>query len=176
MKEIWKDIVGYEGLYQVSNMGRVRRFYKNGKKKILATRSRKDGYYDVHLSKNGKHIRLLLHRLVAQAFLPNPNNYPVINHKDENRKNSYVENLEWCSYQYNSLYNNANKKGAMKRINHPKKSKPVNMINPITNEIIKTFPSLSEAYRETGISAGCICWHIKGKRFKLVSGYKWEYA
>lgn len=148
---------------------------KNGKK-ILARRLRKDGYFDVHLSKNSKVVRLLVHRLVAQAFLPNPNNYPIINHKDENRQNSCVENLEWCSYQYNSTYNNANKIGDMKRINHPKKSKPINMINPITNEVIKTFPSLAEAYRETGLSAGNICWHIKRKRYELVGGYKWEYA
>lgn len=88
MKEIWKDIKGYEGLYQVSNLGRVKRtMFKNcyvekKQEKILKLKSDKDGYKQTTLFKNGKRMYFRVHRLVANAFLPNPNNYPIINHKD----------------------------------------------------------------------------------------------
>lgn len=93
MTEIWKDIVGYEGLYQVSNLGRVRNKYMH----ILRPRPDKNGYLRVNLLKRFYSV----HRLVANTFISNPNNYTEINHKDENKSNNSVGNLEWCSRQYN---------------------------------------------------------------------------
>ena len=110
-KEYWKPIVGYENLYEVSNLGRIRSFdrwvkSKNGsiricRGRILKPYTNKDGYLYVVLSKNNKHKTYKVHRLVAQAFLDNPNNLPQVNHKDENPLNNNVNNLEWCNSKYN---------------------------------------------------------------------------
>jgi len=116
MQEVWKDIVGYENVYQVSTLGRVRSCgrrvfsgvganYKTHKvnSKILSPSGRK--YLGVILCKDGKTKRFNIHRLVAEAFIPNPDNLPCVNHKDENSFNNCAENLEWCSYKYNNEYN-----------------------------------------------------------------------
>ena len=116
MIEEWRDIPGYEGLYQVSNLGKIRsldryikRRNKNGtlsdypvRGKIITQFINDKGYYRVHLDRSKS-----VHRLVAQAFIPNPNNLPCVNHKDLNPLNNCVENLEWCSYYYNNHYDNA---------------------------------------------------------------------
>lgn len=118
IEEIWKDIPNYEGLYQVSNIGRVRSYDRNiiyisktGKVckrllpgRIMIARVGDDGYYSVELYKNKSSKRIKIHRLVALTFIPNPNNFPCINHKDETRTNNNVENLEWCTYLYNNNY------------------------------------------------------------------------
>lgn len=116
MKEIWKDIQGFEGAYMVSNFGRVKSMARTRKsrggclcpvpEKILSQSTDKDGYKDVALSKNHKLYFFRVHRLVAMAFIPNPNNYPLINHKDENPANNNVQNLEWCNQSYNTSYSN----------------------------------------------------------------------
>lgn len=100
--EIWKDVVGYEGLYKVSNLGNVYSYYMNRQKKQSI---RKDGYKFVVLKRNGKQKYMMVHRLVAEAFIPNPDNLPMINHKDENPSNNNVDNLEWCTAHYNNTYN-----------------------------------------------------------------------
>ena len=107
--EIWKDIKGYEGLYQISNKGRVKSLGNNKtkKEKILSPGKHK-GYFYVSLYKNRKEKKYSIHRLVAQAFLPNPDNLPVVNHKDENKLNNNVENLEWCTQEYNVNYSSSN--------------------------------------------------------------------
>ena len=106
MKEEWRDIIGYEGLYQVSNLGRVKSFlYYNGtNERIIKPIQLKNGYYNISLSKNKINKKEYIHRLVAKAFIPNPNNYPIINHKDENPSNNCVNNLEWCTQKYNMNY------------------------------------------------------------------------
>lgn len=111
-KQIWKDIPGYEGKYQVSNTGRVRslNYNRTGKTKVLKQNTNKLGYKSVFLCKDGKFKRYYIHRLVALAFILNPNNYPIINHKDENPSNNYYKNLEWCTYEYNVNYGNCRKK------------------------------------------------------------------
>lgn len=101
-KEIWKDVVGYEGLYQVSNLGRVKSLFRY--KKILKQFEDNKGYLRVTLYKNNKSKSIKVHKLVAEAFIPNPNNYDCINHKDENKTNNRVENLEFCSFYYNLMY------------------------------------------------------------------------
>lgn len=116
MTELWKDVQGFEGAYMVSNLGRVKSLRRTRKTKggglcdvperILAQNTDKDGYKEVALSKNHKLYYFRVHRLVAIAFIPNPNNFPLINHKDENPANNYVGNLEWCTYSYNTSYSN----------------------------------------------------------------------
>ena len=123
MQEVWIDIDSYEGLYQISNLGRVRRLPKiitdvsqGGVRKrlfdgrILSQSFAGCGYKSVMLSKDGCVKRHNVHRLVAQAFIPNPNNLPEINHLDEDKTNNCVDNLEWCTPKYNSNYGNRNKK------------------------------------------------------------------
>ena len=97
--EEWRDIKGYEGLYQVSNLGRVR-----SERKILKGTPDKDGYLRVALCKNGTRKYFGIHRLVAIAFIYNTNNYPCVNHRDENKTNNRAKNLEWCTIAYNNCY------------------------------------------------------------------------
>ena len=116
--EIWKDIEGYEGLYQVSNLGRVKSLDRvvEGKSsstrlhrgKILSPGIGSTGYYMVVLYKDGGGCSYTVHRLVSNTFIPNPHNHPYINHKDENKLNNNVDNLEWCTHQYNMNYGTAN--------------------------------------------------------------------
>lgn len=114
MDEIWKAIPGFDGRYEVSNLGRVKscdRFRKSKsgslshvKERILKPRQDKNGYLEVAISKDGKLHYFRCHRLVADAFIPNPNHFPVINHKDEDVTNNIVSNLEWCSVSYNTSF------------------------------------------------------------------------
>lgn len=106
MEEIWKPVKGFEGLYEVSNYGRVISHHKYAgvENRVMKFKEDKNGYLKVKLCDNGKHKQLFAHRIVAEAFIDNPNNYPMINHKDENKKNNFVENLEWCDSQYNNTY------------------------------------------------------------------------
>ena len=99
--EEWKNVIGYEGLYEVSNKGNVRNVRRNTLLKLSKTN---DGYIQVHLYKNGIRTGFKVHRLVAEGFLPNPNNLPEVNHKDENPINNSVNNLEWCDHKYNVNY------------------------------------------------------------------------
>jgi hypothetical protein len=112
MQETWKDIKNYEGLYQISTLGRIKSFPRKGTyKNAKILKPYKDGgnyYYVIGLHKNGKRKYKAIHRLVAETFIPNPNNYPLVNHKDENKLNNCVDNLEWCTHKYNSNYGKAN--------------------------------------------------------------------
>lgn len=114
--EEWRDIEGYEGLYQVSNEGRVKslNFHRQKIERIIKPSTNKKGYKRVLLQNNGKKKNYLVHRLVAKTFISNPNDYPIINHKDENPSNNFVDNLEWCNSQYNNTYNNRHLKCAHK--------------------------------------------------------------
>lgn len=117
-KEIWENVVGYEGLYQVSTVGRVRsleRVDANGhtvKEKILTSFPNKGGYYKANLYRDGKMEVKSVHRLVAETFIPNPDNLPQVNHKDEDKGNNLVENLEWCTASYNTNYGTRNERAA----------------------------------------------------------------
>lgn len=120
-QEKWKPVVGYEGYYEISSLGRVKRVARTSvdsmgrifpyKEKYLKTKvSRHTGYPCVGLSKNGEQVSYCIHRLIAEAFIPNPNNLPCVNHIDEDRSNSILSNLEWCDYSYNNSYGQAKEK------------------------------------------------------------------
>ena len=146
-KEVWRDIEGYEGLYQVSNMRRVKslNYRRSGKERILKRLKNKWGYLFVHLQKDGKQKGCKLHRLVAQAFIPNPENLPEVNHKDEDKNNNTVDNLEWCTRKYNCNYGARNEKVS--------KSKNIPVMCIETGDV---FSSAKEAQEKTGISASHI--------------------
>jgi len=104
-KEIWKDIKGYEGLYQVSNYGRVRGLITSqGRRKGILKPYDHDGYKRINLYKNKKVKKYYVHRLVAQAFISNPNKYPEVNHKDGDKSNNHISNLEWCTSSQNQIH------------------------------------------------------------------------
>lgn len=167
--EIWKDIKGYEGLYQVSNQGRVRSLYKGVR--ILKTRNNK-GYLRVALYKENKYKHISIHRLVAEAFLPNPKNLPQVNHKSEIKTDNRVENLEWCDSKYNDNYGNRNNKLSRKNRNNKFSLK----VLQISKEgvFIKEWPSLHEIERTLGFLRANISMCCKNKR-KISYGYIWKF-
>ena len=171
--EHWKAIAGYEGLYEVSDQGRVKSL-KFGKEKILKPRETHGGYLKVALCKDGKVEQSKIHRLVAKAFIPNPNNLGTVNHKDEVKTNNTVSNLEWMSIKDNNNYGTRNKRLSETQINDKNKSKEVQMFDKSTGELLDTFPSLMEAGRVTGINQGNISKCCLGKR-KSSGGYVWKY-
>lgn len=182
-KEIWKDIPGYLHFYQVSNFGNVRSvdrqfFRENGRVctregKLKKLYDCKNGYKKVELSYIGTARRFYVHRLVAEAFIPNPDNLPEINHKDENPSNNHVDNLEWCTHEYNSNYGTRAKriKNTMQSIG---RSVPVLMYSK-DGKFIRRFDSVRSASRELNIHCGSIVECCQGKRRKSAGGYVWKY-
>ena len=169
-QEEWKPIPGYEGLYEVSNYGRVRSFKWSSNGKILSPIKCGNGYLFVILYKDGKAKKhCTIHRLVAEAFIPNPSNFPQVNHMDECKKNNYFENLEWCSSAYNNSY------GTRTRRMAEKNSKPVVQLDKKGN-FISEFESLREASRRTGIADEniCRCCNHKPGRYSA-GGFIWIY-
>lgn len=175
-KEIWKDVVGYEGLYKVSNKGnvysveRIVRGRKCGGRK-LRPGPQTNGYLQVDLSKDGIRKSKLIHRLVAEVFIPNQNNYLEINHKDENKTNNYVENLEWCTSKYNSNYGTRNERASQKQ------SKRVKGVNVETGEVIafnSTREAGSEGYSYGNVAAACRGVYNTGGG-NLYRGLKWSF-
>lgn len=166
MEEEWKDIITHKGLYQISNLGRIR----NNKRQILKQELLENGYLRTHLSKNGKVKWYLVHRLVAEAFIDdNPSGLPYVNHKNEIKTDNRITNLEWCTQDYNVNYGTRNKRISKSKQNDIKLSKKVKCI-----ETNITYPSAMEAQRQTGIYATSIIRVCKGKG-KLAGGYHWEY-
>lgn len=163
---IWKDVEGYENLYQVSTDGLVRTSHM-GLWKILSLGRKRHGYYSVLLHKEGKRKNMLVHRLVAKAFIPNPNNYPYINHKDENPSNNHVENLEWCTAEYNINY------GTCKERIANSNSKPI-LKYDLDGNFICEYKSLAEAERIEGIDHATISLSCSG-RVSYQCGYIWIY-
>ena len=178
MEEEWKDIPGYEGLYQASSLGRIKSLPRNDEiprwKGYSTIRKQfiKNKYYQVNLSKNGRTRWHAVHRLVALAFLPNPNNYPQVNHKDEIQTNNNVSNLEWCDQKYNMNY------GTVKhRISHSKLTRDykTKVIQIKDGKPIAIFNSSYDAQRKTGIEPAAICKVCRGiPKYKTAGGYEWR--
>lgn len=162
--EIWKDVAGYEGVYQVSNFGNVKSLdkvifnkgskkYNNIKGKILSqNKTNGNGYKIVSLNHNGNSKNHYIHRLVLTSFVENTNNYNYINHKDENKSNNHVSNLEWCTCKYNNNYGTSRERIRLKLINNKLTSKKVSSHDRNTMELICIFPSISEAARQLNCS------------------------
>lgn len=180
MEEIWKSIPGYEGYYEISNTGKIRSLTRtimksNGrsqtfKGKELIPQLSAFGYYKIILSKNQIKKQYLIHKLVAITFIPNPNNLPIVNHKDENKTNNNVENLEWCTYEYNNNY------GTIKQRHIETISKPIIMCNKDTHKPIKEFLNTKIAAQELGSpNSHSNIWRVlKGER-QTALGYWWKY-
>ena len=184
MEEIWKDIEGYEGLYQVSNLGRVRsldRYYTathsravgipvRYKKKgmiLKQTLNKRTGYIYVSLKVNGHVFTKSVHRLVGKAFVGGYFEGADINHKNEDKTDNRADNLEWCTRQYNLTYNELSKRVGISQ------GKPVEQMT-LNGEVIAVFPSVSEAGRATGLAATHISDSCHSDR-KTCGGYRWKF-
>lgn len=162
--EVWKPIVGYEDRYEISNLGRVKSLKKNGL--IMSPCKGKDGYYRINLKVRKQQKMKMVHRLVAEAFIPNPMGLPQINHKNENKADNRVENLEWCTAKYNSNYGTHIERVSLSL------SKPIFCV-----ELNKSFKNAIEAAKFIGAAKGTIT-HINrcatGKE-STCYGYRWRY-
>lgn len=190
MNEHWKSIKGYEGLYEVSDLGNVRslpRFAtvtRNGltysrpyEGKVLKPTHRQHGYLGVMLYGKGGHKKrgfktFSVHRLVAEAFIPNPENLPEVNHLDENKQNNRADNLEWASHIDNTRYGTAGQRRGAKLTNGVR-SRKVSQFT-MDGTFVREFPSFAEANRN-GFASGNIVKCIKGK-YRHAYGYLWKYS
>lgn len=188
MKELWKDIVGYEGYYQISNFGNVKSLDRvDGigrtiKGHLLKWKHNNRGYFTISLNKNGKARYFLVHRLVATMFIKNPDNLPEVNHIDEDKSNNSVDNLEWCTSEYNHKYGTREERRLSNtdfsflvernKISGYKNFKPIVAIYP--NGRLRRFDSQKNAAIELGISGIGINAVLK-KRQKTHKGYRFEY-
>ena len=192
--EIWKTAVYdgevYEGLYKVSNLGRILSLNYNGTGKpgLMTPVERKDGYSQVGLSKNGECKKCLVHRIVGQTFIPNPDNLPEVNHKDEDKTNNFVflnedgsvdkekSNLEWKTHKDNVNHGTRNERaGATNKIvqkNDPNKSKPVLQFT-LDDEFVREWPSTQECGRN-GFDQGAV-WRCCNGKQKTAYGFRWMY-
>ena len=175
------DIKGFER-YQITDDGRVWSKISN---KYLAFKKHVDGYLRVTLcGTDGLKKTIGVHRLVAEAFIPNPNNLPQVNHKDENPDNNNYSNLEWCSVQYNNTYGNRIAKAREKKLNHKNISKEVFQYS-LDDKLIATYPSIHEVIRQNptfvkqGIMIACHGGQMRKNKWvnsMQYKGYKWKYS
>ena len=192
MLEIWRTAIYdgeiYEGLYQVSNLGRFKNLnYRNtGKAELLNPGTNKDGYLQVCLSKNGEYKMCLVHRLIAETFLPNPENKPQVNHKIEGKKGKKINmvifnedgtvnkertTIEWCTPKENNDYGTRNERIAKANTNGIR-SKPVLQLS-LTGELIREWPSVGECGRN-GFNKGAVAACCRGEKPQY-KGFRWEY-
>lgn len=170
MQEIWKDVINYEGFYQVSNFGQIKSFHKN-KEIIMKPFLNKGGYVYIMISDGVNLKNKRLHRLVAEAFHPNPENKRTVNHLDGNKQNNFAYNLEWNTHSENHLHSNNvlmnNKGGGLgRKINQLSKG----------GEFIKSWNSIREASNTLDLDAGHIsACCMKNTNRKSCGGYIWEY-
>lgn len=193
--EEWRDIPDYEGLYQVSSFGRVKSLYF-GKERILKPKKDKCGYLHVILCKNGKRKSFLVHRLVAKCFLEPIKGKDIINHIDENPSNNHVDNLEFCTHEYNMNYGTIKErksekmKGKMSGENNPmygkqhteetKKKMSESLKKPIQQYtldmvFICEWDSATDVEKELNLNQSSISKCCKNKRYKSVGGFVWRY-
>ena len=182
MEEQWKDIEGYEGLYQVSNLGRIKSLGRTimrrtrwgsvkpytMKPRILKPKRCQGDYFQVGLfTIDGQHSVAKIHRLVAKAFIPNPDNMPEVNHKNEDKADNRADNLEWCTHEDNCRYGTRNQRTGEKN------AKPVVQMD-MDGNVIADYPSAIEAQRATGINRYLIRQCCNGKQ-ESAGGYRWKF-
>lgn len=178
MEEVWKDIEGYDGMYQVSNTGKVKSFSNGCKGALLGMTLNNGGYAIAHLYKGNKRKHGLVHRLVANAFIPNPENKGDVNHLNGIRTDNGVENLEWCSRSENHIH--AFKYLGKKTYSEGKfggDSLSAKRINQFSRDgvLLRVWPSMSDIYRELGFGLGLISQNCHGK-IKTAKGFKFQFA
>lgn len=194
MEEQWKDIKGFEGRYQVSNMGRVKSLsrivcnrasnraksfeYKKAGR-IMKTHVSNSGYVFVQLWVEGTAFGKFIHRLVADAFIPNPNGYEEVNHKDENKLNNNADNLEWCTPSYNMRYGEM---AVIRQRGNIRNRKSIIQMT-LEGEFVRQYKSIKEMYRLIGINREAVSrmcrgleTHRNGRALKSVGGYLWKFA
>ena len=178
----WKDIIGYENEYQINQFGEIRTLKDSPKLKkynVLKPQiNKRNGYVYQMLYKNGKEKLLRVHRLVAMAFLPNPNNLPQVNHKDGNKQNNSVDNLEWCEQSYNMKHAfktglekpSEKQKAAVRKTNEKKRKRVVRTMGDEKNE----YESATVAARKNNVGISTICRYCNKKRMPK-DGASWQY-
>lgn len=173
MREKSLDFLGFPN-YSVTDDGRVfsLNYWGSGEKKELKP-SLCHGYYSIVLYRDGESKTYQIHRLVALTFIPNPDNLPAVNHKDEVKTNNMVGNLEWCSIKYNNTYGTRNERIAETQLNRKDRSKPVKQFTK-DGVFIKEYPSTKEVERQTGYINAHISSCCTG-RYKQAYGYIWRY-
>lgn len=190
MEEVWKDIKGYEGFYQVSSLGNVRslNWGNTGEIRNLYLKPHNKGYLQVELSFAKKKKMYTVHRLVAETFIDNPNNYPCVNHKDENKKNNAISNLEWCTHKQNNEYSLKLHPERLELFCHSSRNRNKESKKGIANkrfksivqmdkngETIRYWPNLISIKSEMKWNEWSIQECCEGKR-NTAYGYKWHYA
>lgn len=168
-QEIWKDVIGFEGKYKVSDQGRV---YSIQSHKYLALGNNGKDYLFVNLWYDGKSKREYVHRLVARHFIPNPNGLPQVNHKDQNKQNNCADNLEWCDNTYNNAYGDKRKRQGETLLNNGKTSYKVKQFS-LDGEYIATYRSMREAERMNNLTNGLISQMFR-KGYTQAGGFRWE--
>ena len=164
MKEEWKPVKGYEGLYDISNYGRIYVYPRQGTKGGIFDFYDNSEYLMIGLSKNSVREMVSVHILVAKHFIPNPYKLPFVNHRDQNKHNNCVWNLEWCTNAYNLAYSDVNKN----------KKKTVEQYSK-DGKLVNKYSSISDAERETGVSHSSIIKCCNNK-LKTAGGFIWKYA
>ena len=171
ISETFLSVPGYEGYYEISNLGNIKSL-RSGK--LLKQASNKDGYKFVCLAKDGKSRSYGVHRLVALAFLPNPENLPEVNHKDESHDNNCVENLEWISKKGNRNYGTYRERMSKSLKESGTNNKSISAYDKKTLKFVKSYDSITEAEKELGLSKGAIGKALSGRR-KTSAGFVWKY-
>ena len=184
MIESWKDIPGFEGIYQVSNCGRLASFKVNPQGRVLSNVNATGGYFSVVLRYGGKVRYTRMHRLVAEAFIPNPENKPEVNHKDLNKQNTYASNLEWSTYSENVKHAIKAKPEMITGMNHynqvirPKRIRQLNL----NGDFIAEYRNGTDAAKASGVCSRNIL-QVAGKdeykpglTRKQAGGFIWEYV
>ena len=183
--EIWRDVPGWEGVYQISNMGRMKSFKVDPSGKVMSLRNKTGDYIRVVLQKHGRKPKtVLVHRLVAKVFIPNPLNLPVVNHKDCDKQNNSVSNLEWCTNSYNvrhSMYMHPMQNVSMVYYNKFERPKSIAQIDKSGN-IIAVYGSAKMAQVSTGVCSRNILqvanrtpFNRKGQIRETAGGYVWRF-
>ena len=175
MDEIWKPINNYEEIYEVSNTGSIRSLERRGnwKAHIMSLINSTDGYIRVTLCKNSKAKMYLVHRLVAEHFIPNPGNKPCINHKDGNKQNNKVDNLEWCTYSENELH--AMNTGLVNKNKMSMAHKKPIVQYTLSGDFVKEYDSIKQANdTNVNIYGTSISKCLTGV-YKTAGGYIWKY-
>lgn len=184
MREEWRNVAGYEGLYEVSNLGRVRSLDRKVRNRggvalkrgrVLSQKTAKNGRKVVNLWKDNAGKMFLVHRLVASAFLPNPDGLQEVNHKDEIVSNNEVGNLEWCDRKYNANYGTAKERAAEKMKGRSFNEKPVDQYS-LDGTFIKRHASAMKAAKAVGTTTNSGIGHCANGRYKTAGGYRWEWS